>query len=79
MPRHTPGEEKHGGYDGIISPITPVDAMTNEYKQVYTQESEYPYRNIPSKFEDKHIDVLEDYIMPFRNRNTKPTGRQPVR
>ena len=58
----TPGEEKHGGYDGIISPITPVNAMTSEYTQVYTQEAEYPYRNIPSKFEGKHIDVLEDYI-----------------
>ncbi len=61
-PGTTPGQEAHGGYDGIISPITPVNEMTNEYKQVYTQESEYPYRNIPSSFEKKHIDVLEDYI-----------------
>jgi len=61
-PGATPAQEAHGGYDGIISPITPVDEMTSEYKQVYTQESEYPYRNIPSNFEKKHTDVLEDYI-----------------
>jgi hypothetical protein len=61
-PGATPEEEKHGGYDGIISPITPVNEMTSEYTQVYTQEAEYPYRNIPSNFERKHIDVLEDYV-----------------
>jgi hypothetical protein len=58
----TPAEEKHGGYDGIISPITPVNQMTSTYTQTYTEEAEYPFRNLPSKFEGKHIDVLEDYI-----------------
>ncbi len=61
-PGATPEEEKHGGYDGIISPITPVNEMTSKYTQVYTEESEYPFRNLPSKFERKHTDVLEDYI-----------------
>jgi hypothetical protein len=61
-PGTTPEEEKHGGYDGIISPITPVNRMTNEYTQVYSQEAAFPFRNIPSQFEGKHVDVLEDYI-----------------
>ncbi len=58
-PGTTPEEEKNGGYDGIISPITPVNEMTSKYTQVYTQESEYPWRNIPNSFEKKHVDVLE--------------------
>ncbi len=53
--------ESHGGYDGIISPITPVNTMTSEYTQVYTVNKETT-ENIPSKFEGKHIDLLEDYI-----------------
>jgi hypothetical protein len=56
----TPTEEKHGGYDGIISPITPVNEMTSEFEQVYTEngDKEVP-QNIPNRFEGKHIDVLE--------------------
>ena len=53
--------EKTGGYDGIISPITPVNRMTSEYTQVYTVNPE-TQENIPSKFEGKHIDLLEDYL-----------------
>jgi hypothetical protein len=60
-PKATPTEEKHGGYDGVISPITPVNQMTSEFTQVYTEEPEYPHRNLPTHFEGKHIDLLEDY------------------
>jgi hypothetical protein len=58
----TPSEEKNGGYDGIISPITPVNAMTKEFTQVYTRQTAQPWENIPSKFENKHLEVLEDYF-----------------
>lgn len=64
----TPSEEKHGGYDGIISPITPVNQTSSQYTQVFTIE-EVPAHsgsfnaiNVPSKFEGKHIDALEDWV-----------------
>jgi hypothetical protein len=66
-PGATPAEEKHGGYDGIISPITPVNQNTSEYTQVYTEESEFPFRNIPMNFEKKHIDVLENGFVAISN------------
>jgi len=53
--------EKTGGYDGIISPITPVNTMTSKYTQVYTGNPG-THENIPSKFEGKHIELLEDYV-----------------
>ncbi len=53
--------ESHGGYDGIISPITPVNQMGTETEQVYTVTSPEDPENIPSKFEGKHIDVLESF------------------
>ncbi len=56
----TPEEEKHGGYDEIISPITPVNAMTNEFTQVYKANA--VHENEPRSFEGKHISQLEDYI-----------------
>jgi len=59
-PGTTPEEEKHGGYDGIISPIAPVNTMTSEYTQVY-KINHTTVENIPNKFEGKHIDLLEDY------------------
>jgi hypothetical protein len=59
----TPTEEKHGGYDQIISPITPVNAMTSEFTQVYTEEAGYPYGNLPTHLENKHISALEDYLI----------------
>jgi len=49
--------EATGGYDGIISPITPVDQMTPTFTQEYkTNASE---ENIPTHFEGGHIDLLE--------------------
>jgi hypothetical protein len=59
----TPSEEKHGGYDQIISPITPVNTMTSAFTQVFTEEAEYPFKNIPSHFENKHLSALEDTII----------------
>ena len=53
--------EKTGGYDGIISPITPINTMTKEFTQVYTVNA--AFENVPSKFEGKHIELLEDYLL----------------
>jgi hypothetical protein len=62
-PGATPSEEKHGGYDQIISPITPVNTMTSEFEQVFTDEAEFPWRNLPSNLEGKHLSALEDIII----------------
>jgi len=62
--------ESHGGYDEIISPITPVNQMTSTYEQVYTVNPE-TYENIPSKFEGKHISLLESYT--FNNEEPSAT------
>ncbi len=58
--------ESTGGYDGIISPITPVNTMTTKYTQVYTT-NEATNENIPAKFEGKHIELLEDYVENLEN------------
>lgn len=50
-----------GGGDGILSPITPINQMTKEMVQTYTINSE-TLENIPSKFEGKSLQLLEDYI-----------------
>jgi hypothetical protein len=60
----TPEEEKHGGYDGIISPIEPVNVMTNKYKQKFTINPTTD-ENIPSKLDGKHISLLESYTEYF--------------
>jgi hypothetical protein len=52
--------ETTGGYDGIISPIAPVNTSTTALTQTYTVNASN--ENIPSKFEGKHIELLEDYI-----------------
>jgi hypothetical protein len=51
--------EKTGGYDGIISPIVPVNTMSKAFTQTYTVNEQF--ENIPSKLEGKHIELLEDY------------------
>jgi hypothetical protein len=53
--------ETTGGYDGLISSIAPVNTMTSAYTQVYTA-SEATWGNVPTKFEGKHIELLEDYL-----------------
>ena len=70
--------ETTGGFDGIISPITPINTMTKEFTQTYTVNEE-THENIPSKFEGKHIELLEDYT--FNNELPADTrcGRKPVR
>jgi hypothetical protein len=64
-PGTLPEEEKHGGYDGVISPITPVNEMTStftqEYKVEWTGSDEQCIENLPNHLENKHIDVLETY------------------
>lgn len=52
--------EKTGGYDGIISPITPVNEMTGAFTQVYSVNAND--ENIPTNFEGKHIELLESYV-----------------
>jgi hypothetical protein len=58
--------EKTGGYDGLISPVTPVNEMTAALTQVYAVNG--AEENIPSKFEGKHIELLED----FTNNPSEP-------
>jgi hypothetical protein len=59
----SPGVEKHGGYDGIIAPITPVNQMSSEFEQKYTVNlSPFAFENVPNSFEGKHISLLEDYV-----------------
>jgi hypothetical protein len=69
--------ETKGGYDGIISPITPVNQMTKEYTQHYTYNPE-THENIPSKFEGKHIELLEDYIYGPAEPETNSSGWSPA-
>jgi hypothetical protein len=68
--------EKTGGYDGIISPMTPVNTMTNEFQQVYTFNEKL--ENIPSHFEGQHIYLLEDYLykteFPSESSKWSPAG-----
>jgi hypothetical protein len=58
--------ETTGGYDGIISPVTPVNTMTNALTQVYTV-NQGVHANVPSKFEGKHIELLETYTYNTEN------------
>ena len=60
----TPYYPGKGGNDGIISPITPIDEMSSAFTQVYTYEGEEAeVKNVPSKFEKKPLEVLEDYTL----------------
>ena len=54
--------EATGGYDGLISPIEPVNTMTHTFKQVYKLSTEpgHEFENVPSHFEGGHIEGLED-------------------
>jgi hypothetical protein len=61
-PPPSPEEEKHGGYDQVISPITPVNQMTSEFTQVYKRSNKAPFGNIPHQFEGKHISALEAWF-----------------
>ncbi|MFI4971281.1 MAG: hypothetical protein ACHP7H_01265 [Hyphomicrobiales bacterium] len=52
--------ETTGGFDGIISPVTPVNEMNTKLTQVYTVNANE--ENVPSHFEGKHNELLESYI-----------------
>jgi hypothetical protein len=68
--------EATGGFDGIISPITPVNTMTHTFTQEYKANySTYActapncfeptgtqVQNVPSKFEGQHAELLETYL-----------------
>jgi hypothetical protein len=56
-------EEKHGGYNGIISPIVPVNEMTKTFEQKFVGNgnTQFP-ANLPESFEGKHRESLEDYL-----------------
>jgi hypothetical protein len=74
-PGTTPEEEKHGGYDGFISRITPVNVMTSTYTQESKVEEPEGYSyNIPSSFEGKHIEELENRIYEPNSE----TGREEI-
>jgi hypothetical protein len=69
--------ESKGGNDQIISPITPVNAMTTTYTQVYTVNYSTPVQNVPSKFENKSISLLEDYLEnPPASSMWSPAGEE---
>jgi hypothetical protein len=75
-PGATPEEEKHGGYDEVISPITPVNQMTSEFEQVYTTNHNVGEpQNIPSSFEGKHISLLED-VYGLTQKEREAEGRE---
>lgn len=59
-----------GGGDGIISPIAPVDQMGIFETQVYTINPE-TNENIPSKFEGKPVQLLEDYVFSSEGTRSK--------
>ena len=71
--------ENKGGNDAIISPITPVNAMTLKYTQVFTVNAENQ-QNVPSAFEGKPISLLEDYTynaeLPSHTTMWSPAGEE---
>lgn len=60
--------ESKGGNDGIISPIEPVNTMTSEFTQTYTV-NHANHQNVPSNFEGKPKELLEDYIYSLSEPN----------
>jgi hypothetical protein len=64
-PAYPPAYPPKGGGDGIISPITPINEMTElGFTQKYTF-NETTDENIPNKFEGKSLKVLETYFGLF--------------
>ena len=57
--------EATGGYDGVISPITPVNHMTHTFTQDYRVNvvGEERVENVPNKFDEvgAHVELLEAY------------------
>ena len=66
--------ETTGGFDGIISPITPVNTMSKEFTQVYTTNE--AAENVPSHFAGKHNELLESYL--FNNESGESTKWSPA-
>lgn len=59
--------EATGGNDGIISPITPVNAMTEKFVQNYTTNGETTSENQPTHFNEgtEQIEELEAYARNY--------------
>ena len=69
--------EATGGNDGVISPITPVDAMTTKFTQNYTANANH--ENIPSHFEGGQNELLESYLASEEEGATttwSPSGQE---
>ena len=70
--------EATGGYDGIISPITPINMMTPKFTQQYTANANR--ENIPSHFEGGHIELLETFLetttLPIESTTWSPAGQE---
>jgi hypothetical protein len=62
-----PAYPTKGGGDGVIGVVTPVNSMVGSFTTAFTANEETS-ENIPSKFEGKPIQVLEDHY----NNLTKP-------
>ena len=62
-----PAYPPKGGGDGVIGLVTPVNEMTTSFAQAFTANEETS-ENVPSKFEGKPLQVLEDYF----NNLTEP-------
>jgi hypothetical protein len=72
-PGTLPAAEKNGGFDGVISPIKPVNEMTSTYTQEYKVTNTTPFsecvENTPNKLETvSHIDVLESETFGVANK-----------
>lgn len=71
--------EANGGNDGIISPITPINAMTPKFTQQYTANANR--ENIPSHFEGGPNELLETFMItteeePFQTTTWSPSGQE---
>ncbi|MGP0100939.1 MAG: hypothetical protein ACLPUT_04860 [Solirubrobacteraceae bacterium] len=69
--------EATGGYDGIISPITPINKMTPTFTQNYTVNANH--ENVPSHFEGEHIELLESYLESLETHGSlawSPAGQE---
>jgi hypothetical protein len=71
--------ETTGGFDGIISPITPVNKMTPTFTQVYTTKNQFE-GNIPGNFEGGHMEQLEAAgffpFEPSEGTSWSPAGQE---
>jgi hypothetical protein len=69
---HAP--EATGGHDAVISPITPINAMSTAFTQSYATNASQ-VENIPDKFVGTfHDDLLEAYLYSTETRAEEERG-----